>query len=105
MSQYLDSLTRLRLVRAAAAVLRRDPRTARPVDLRLPELCLVPIRSAVLPLCNGFAVMAAGRQTMRSTHLDDQPQLPYVIRGQMSLVPRPQRPHSTLLKSLGRHGV
>ena len=98
MSQHLDSLTMLRL-KAAAAVLRRDPGTARSAALRFPELRPVPIRSAVLPLCHGFAVIAAVRQTMRSTHLDDLPQLLNVIRGQMSLVgPRPERPHFTLLE-------
>ena len=88
MSQHL-ALIRLRLVKAAAAVLRRDPGTVRSAVLRFPDLRSVRIWSAVLPLCDGFAVMAAVRQTMRSTHLDDLPQLLNVIRGQMSPVPRP----------------
>ena len=83
MSQHL-ALIRLRLVKAAAAVSRRDPGTVRSAVLRSPDLRSVRIWSAVLPLCDGFAVMAAVEQTMRSTHLDDLAQLLNVIRGQMS---------------------
>ncbi len=51
-------------MKAAATVPRRAPRTGRPVAWRFPERCPVPVRSAVLPLCDGFAVMAAALLTM-----------------------------------------
>ena len=56
MSGYGDFI-RLRLAKAATALLGRAPRTGHPVAWRFPELLLFPIRSAVLPLCDGFAVM------------------------------------------------
>jgi hypothetical protein len=57
MSWYLDSSSRL--VKAAAAVPARAPRTGRAVALGRPERCCVPVRSAVPPRCCGFAAVAA----------------------------------------------
>jgi hypothetical protein len=48
---------RLRLAKAATALVGRAPRTGHPVARRFPELLPFPIRSAVLPPCDRFAVM------------------------------------------------
>jgi lipopolysaccharide/colanic/teichoic acid biosynthesis glycosyltransferase len=48
----------------------------------------------------GYPVAVLVARLLRSTHLDDLPQLLNEIRGQMSLVgSRPERPHFALLKS------
>lgn len=64
MSGYLDSLNKLRPVMAAATAPGRAPRTRRPVARRVPERCPAPVRSAVLPRCDGLAAMAAVLMTM-----------------------------------------
>ena len=111
-----NALLRRRPAKAATALLGRAPRTRHTVARRFPGLISFPIRSAaplmaytrplllavVVWLCGGRPALfhiGLGR-LLRSTHLDDLPQFPNVIWGQLLVIgPRLERPHPPLLES------